>query len=170
MSHVVFEPEPGARAAMPEIRVPRGPLLGALAVVLVAGSAAIAARVFGVGATREGTPATGAAAAAPVERRVLRFADAPDGGILVYDARSNTLATRLAPGGDGFLRGALRAMTRGRMLAGVGQAPPFVLTRWTDGRLTIDDVSTRMHIAVSSFGPTQVASFERLMAATPAAR
>lgn len=170
MPHIVFEPEPGAREAMPEIRVPRGPLLGALAVVLVAGSAAVAGRVFGVGATREGVPAAGAPAATLVERRVLRFADAPDGGILVYDAASNTLATRVAPGGDGFLRGTLRAMARERMLAGVGPVPPFVLTRWTDGRLTLDDSATRMHIAVSSFGPTQVASFERLMAATPVAR
>ena len=35
MANIVFEPEPGARDAMPDIRVPRGPLLGALAVVLV---------------------------------------------------------------------------------------------------------------------------------------
>jgi putative photosynthetic complex assembly protein len=155
---------------MPQIRVPRGPLLGALAVVLVTASAAVAGRVFGVGATREGVPAVGMPAAAALERRVLRFADAPDGGILVYDAPSNTLATHLAPGGpDGFLRGALRAMTRQRMLARVGQGPPFVLTRWNDGRLTLDDSATHMHIAVSSFGPTQVESFERLMAATPPA-
>ena len=165
MAHIVFEPEPGARDAMPEIRVPRGPLLGALAVVVVAVGAAVAGRA-GVGATREGAPAApGAAAAVALDRRVLRFADAADGAVLVYDAPTNALAVRLPPGGDGFLRGTLRAMARERMLARVGQEPPFVLTRWSDGRLTLDDSATRMHVAVTSFGPAQVASFERLLAA-----
>lgn len=163
MAHIVFEPEPGARDAMPQIRVPRGPLLGALAVVTVAFGAALAARVTGAGATREGEAAGRPAVA--VERRVLRFADAPDGAVLVYDAPTNALAVRLPPGGDGFLRGTLRAMTRERMLARIGHEPPFVLTRWSDGRLTLDDAATRMHVAVTSFGPTQVASFEQLMAA-----
>jgi hypothetical protein len=39
-----------------------------------------------------------------------------------------------------------------------------VLTRWSDGRLTLDDSVTRMHVAVSAFGPTQVESFERVFA------
>jgi putative photosynthetic complex assembly protein len=159
MSQIVFEPEPGAHDAMPQIRVPRGPLLGALAVVVVAASAAVAARTTGVGATREAEVAGRA-----VERLSLRFADAPDGGILVYDATTGALAGRVAPGGDGFLRGALRAMTRGRMLAHAGPERPFVLTRWSDGRLTLDDSVTRMHVAVSAFGPAQVASFERVFA------
>jgi putative photosynthetic complex assembly protein len=161
MSQIVFEPEPGARDAMPQIRVPRGPLLGALAVVVVAASAAVGARVTGVGATRQAE-----AAGSPVERHALRFADAPDGGILVYDAGTGALAGRIAPGGDGFLRGTLRAMSRGRMLAREGAERPFVLTRWSDGRLTLDDSVTRMHVAVSAFGPTQVASFERVFAMT----
>lgn len=161
MAQIVFEPEPGARDAMPQIKVPRGPLLGALAVVLVAATAAVSASVFDVGATRDRD-----IVATAVERRVLRFADAPDGGILVYASPGDRPAVRLAPGADGFLRGALRAMARGRRLANVGSAPPFVLTRWSDGRLTLDDSATKMHVAVSSFGPTQVESFERLFAAT----
>lgn len=161
MSQIVFEPEPGARDAMPQIRVPRGPLFGALAVVVVAASAAVAARTTGAGATREAE-----SAGRPVERRVLRFADAPDGGILVYDGATGALAGRLAPGGDGFLRGALRAMARERHLARIGPERPFVLTRWSGGGLTLDDSVTRMHVAVSAFGPTQVASFERVFAMT----
>jgi putative photosynthetic complex assembly protein len=165
MAHIHFEPEPGAQDAMPQIRVPRGPLLGALAVVVVAVTAAVAGRLFGVGATHEGVAGSPGAGAVAVERRVLRFADAPDGGVLVYDAPTNALAVRLAPGGDGFLRGTLRAMTRQRMLARVGAEPPFVLTRWSDGRLTFDDSATATHVSVTSFGPTQVASFEQLLAA-----
>ena len=165
MANIVFEPEPGAKDAMPQIRVPRGPLLGALAVVTVAFGAAVAGRFTGAGATHEGVSAGPSAAAVALDRRVLRFADAPDGAVLVYDAPTNALAVRLAPGGDGFLRGTLRAMTRERMLARIGQGPPFVLTRWSDGRLTLDDSATRMHVAVTSFGPTQVASFEQLLAA-----
>lgn len=159
MSQIVFEPEPGSHDAMPQIRVPRGPLLGALAVVLVAAGAAVSARTSGVGATREASYAGQA-----LERHAVRFADAPDGGILVYHGASGALAGRVAPGGDGFLRGALRAMARGRRLAGAGPERPFVLTRWADGRLTLDDSVTGMHVAVSAFGPTQVASFERVFA------
>jgi putative photosynthetic complex assembly protein len=159
MSQIVFEPEPGSQDAMPQIRVPRGPLLGALAVVLVAAAAAVAARTTGVGATHEASYA-----GAAVTRVAVRFADASDGGILVYDGATGTLAGHVPPGGDGFLRGALRAMARGRMLAQVGPERPFVLTRWSDGRLTLDDSVTRMHVAVSAFGPTQVASFERVFA------
>jgi putative photosynthetic complex assembly protein len=159
MSQIVFEPEPGSQEAMPQIRVPRGPLYGAFAVVTIAAVMAVSARLTGVGATREA-----AFAGQPVERHALRFADAPDGGILVYDGVSGALAGRVPPGGDGFLRGSLRAMTRGRMLAKVGPERPFVLTRWSDGRLTLDDSVTRIHVAVSAFGPTQVESFERLFA------
>jgi putative photosynthetic complex assembly protein len=165
MANIVFEPEPGAKDAMPQIRVPRGPLLGALAVVTVAFGAAVAGRFTGAGATHEGVTAgpsarpwrsTGACCASPT-RRTAR--------VLVYDAPTNALALRLPPGGDGFLRGTLRAMTRERMLARIGQEPPFVLTRWSDGRLTLDDSATQMHVAVTSFGPTQIASFEQLLAA-----
>ncbi len=161
MSQIVFEPEPGARDATPNIPVPRGPLLGALAVIAVAAAAAVSASVTGVGATREA-----AVAGQAVERRALRFADAPDGAILIYHGGTGELAARLPPGGDGFLRGALRSMARGRMLAREGAARPFVLTRWSDGRLTLDDSVTRMHVAVSAFGPTQVESFERVFALT----
>ena len=158
-SQIIFEPEPGAQDAMPQIHVPRGPLLGAFAVVAVAACVAVAGRFTGAGATREAD-----FAGRPVAAHALRFADAPDGGILIYDAPSGRLAGRVAPGGDGFLRGALRAMARERRIARTGPELPFVLTRWSDGRLTLDDSVTRMHVAVSAFGPTQVESFERVFA------
>jgi putative photosynthetic complex assembly protein len=159
MSQIVFEPEPGSQEAMPQIRVPRGPLYGALAVVTVAAVMAVSARLTGVGATREA-----AFAGQAVERHALRFADAPDGGILVYDGVSGALAGRVPPGGDGFLRGSLRAMTRGRMLARVGpETPvrPHPLERRPAHARRQRDAHPR---AVSAFGPTQVESFERLFA------
>ena len=46
----------------------------------------------------------------PVAQRALRFADAPDGGILVYDGASAEVALTLPLGTNGFLRGALRGL------------------------------------------------------------
>ncbi|MCC7003893.1 MAG: hypothetical protein IT357_17190 [Gemmatimonadaceae bacterium] len=46
----------------------------------------------------------------PVAQRALRFADAPDGGILVYDGASAEVALTLPQGTNGFLRGALRGL------------------------------------------------------------
>jgi hypothetical protein len=94
----------------------------------------------------------------------VRFADAPDGGILVYDGASGR--ARRARAARRRRLPARRAAGDGprALLADVGPELPFVLTRWSDGRLTLDDSVTRMHVAVSAFGPTQVESFERVFA------
>ncbi len=151
-----FEEEPGARPGAPGMQVPKPALIMAGALVVVVLGLAISARVFGVGADRE-------TATTVLVQRDLRFADAPDGGIIVTDATANTQAARLEPGTNGFLRGALRALTRSRSLAGIGREAPFRLVRYTDGRLVLLDPATSQHVTISSFGPTQVESFDRLL-------
>jgi putative photosynthetic complex assembly protein len=163
-----FEPEPGAREGDPGIPVPTPALVMAGALVVVVIALAVAARWFNTGAFREATTAVA------VERS-LRFTDALDGGILVTDGATGARAASLPPGTNGFLRGALRTLSRARRAAGMGPDAPFRLVRYVDGRLVLHDPATGQHVTITSFGATQVAAFDRLLPpatapGTPAAR
>lgn len=99
----------------------------------------------------------------PVAQRALRFAGAPDGGILVHDEASAEVALTLPQGTNGFLRGALRGLADRRRRGSLSPETPFLLTAWDDGRVTIEDPLTKQRIAVSSFGPKQVKNFVGLL-------
>lgn len=154
--NVHFEPEPGSRSAMHGIGVPKPALYMALALIIIVFALAISARVFGFGAFAEPT-------GTPLITRSLTFTDAENGGILVHDADTRTLATTLPPNSGGFVRGSLRALTRKRRLANIGPEIPFVLTRYEDGRLVLSDPTTDATVSISSFGPTQIATFDTLL-------
>ena len=81
-----------------------------------------------------------------------------------------------------FVRGALRALARERRAdvgdntAGIPDAgsvttpvehAPFRLTRYTDGRLTLDDTTTGAHLELRAFGPTNAAAFAGLLPPVP---
>jgi putative photosynthetic complex assembly protein len=155
-ANIHFEPEPGSRDAMPGIGVPKPALYMAGVLILITFALAISARLFGFGAFAEPQ-------ATPLITRSLTFTDQADGGILVHDAETNTVATTLPPNSGGFVRGSLRALTRKRRLADIGAEVPFVLTRYDDGRLVLYDPETKAHVSISSFGPTQVATFDSLL-------
>jgi putative photosynthetic complex assembly protein len=158
---IVFEAEPGERpGANHTMYVPKPALYMAGFLVVTTFALAISASVFGLGGDRE-KPST------VLIERALKFEDAPDHGIMVIDAATNTLAVHLAPNSNGFLRGALRALTRSRKAAGIGDAQPFRLVRYTDGRLVLLDPSTTQHVTITSFGPTQIESFDNLLKAHP---
>ncbi len=157
-----FEPEPGARpGADPTMRVPKPMLYAAAALIAVVFALAISAKIFGFGAFQETTSAV-------LAERQLLFSDAKDGGIIVEDAVTRQVAAHLPPGSNGFLRGALRALTRARASAGIGRERPFRLVRYVDGRLVLHDPATTQHITITSFGPTQVEAFDRLLVVGPA--
>lgn len=157
MSNIHFEPEPGSRDAMPGIGVPKPALYMAALLVLVTFALAISARFFGFGAFAEPSDVPVLAS------RALTFTDQPDGGILVHDADTKQLAITLPPNSGGFIRGSLRALTRKRRLAKIGPETPFVLSRFEDGRLVLDDPATQASVTISSFGPTQIAAFDSLL-------
>lgn len=102
--------------------------------------------------------------AAPVTvERLLRFEDRSDGGVSVIDGRSGALLTVLQ-GEQGFVRGALRALSRERYARGLGSQQPFQLIARSDGRLTLFDPATGERIDLESFGPTNAGAFARLLA------
>lgn len=135
--------------------VPRGALLGAGALVVGTVVLAALARLTGVGTVH--VPPS-----APVASLDLRFTDEADGSVGVWNAAGGR-AGSFAPGTNGFARGVLRGLARERHRESIGTAPPFRLTRWADGRLTLDDPATRRHVDLDVFGPTNVAAFARLI-------
>jgi putative photosynthetic complex assembly protein len=138
--------------------IPRGALLGAAAVVAVALLLATASRFIGIGQTR--MPESTA-----YEVRDLRFGDRADGGVVVTDWPSGDVVAVLPPGTNGFARGVMRGLARDRRSREIGSEPPFRLTHWSDGRLSLDDPSTGRRIELDAFGPSNTAVFARLMGA-----
>ena len=125
---------------------PRGALIGATAVVAVAILAALTARLGDVGVTR-------LTLSTPIETRELRFIDRADGAVAVLDGRTGAETDEFAPGTNGFVRGALRGLARERKRQDIGAEPPFRLTRWADGRVTLDDPTTGRVVDLVAFGP-----------------
>lgn len=140
-----------------DIRFPKVPLLGVMAF--------ICASVIVVGAARlSGMPASpGFSGTAAVESRSLRFEDAEDGSVLVYDDQTNTIIAVAEPGTNGFLRGALRALNRARKRSEASFAEPFRLERWSNGQLILIDTHDGITIDLKAFGPTNAAVFETFL-------
>lgn len=137
------------------LRVPRPLLAGAGTL------AAIALIAAAVG--RKQALANPADAAPPLVSRALLFEDAADGAVLVKEAGTQALVARIAVGEGGFVRGTLRSLARQRTRAGVGADVPFTLSRTADGRIALDDAATGNHVDLTAFGPTNAASFARLL-------
>jgi len=105
-------------------------------------------------------------AAAPTVQRSLIFEDQKDGGVRVADGVSGQTLTVLQ-GEQGFVRGALRALSRERYSRGIGSSEPFDLIARVDGRVTLMDPSTGQRVDLESFGPTNTAEFARFLAMQP---
>jgi putative photosynthetic complex assembly protein len=136
--------------------VPRGGVFAAAALVLFALAAVTTVRLTGVGGTRMVLPAA-------VESRDLRFEDGKNGAVLVYDANDRQLVDTLAPGSNGFIRVVLRGLARERKLGDIGAQPPFRLTRFESGQITLTDTSSNKQIDLGAFGSTNAEAFARLM-------
>ena len=138
--------------------------------LLALGALTLAALV-GVGAFRWSGMQPLEPAQSPVTAsRELRFDDRPDGGVAVSEASSGRLVETIAPGTNGFLRGALRGLARERKRSDASLQAPFLLAAHADGRLTLMDPTTGRHIDLESFGPTNAAVFLRLLGEPPQQR
>jgi putative photosynthetic complex assembly protein len=137
---------------------PRGALIGAALLVAFTVTSAAVSRISGLGTVQMPE-------AAAVENRPLRFQDMRDGSIQVTDARTGQVAASVEPGTNGFIRGTLRGLARERKRRGIGIEPPFILTRWADGRLSLEDPTTSRVIALDAFGPTNGEAFAQLLTA-----
>jgi putative photosynthetic complex assembly protein len=105
-------------------------------------------------------------AAAATLQRSLVFQDQKDGGVRVEDGVTGETLTVLH-GEQGFVRGALRALSRERYSRGIGSSAPFDVIARVDGRVTLFDPSTGQRVDLESFGPTNTAEFTRFLAMRP---
>jgi putative photosynthetic complex assembly protein len=139
--------------------LPRGVLLGAGFLVIGSLCLVSVARLTGYQPAR---PAPSVAVAS----YDLRFVDRPDGGVAVYTSADNRMVDLLPPGTNGFVRGVLRGLVRGRKAESIDATPPFRLTRWADGRLSLDDPSTGRHVDLEVFGLTNAGAFADILIAS----
>ncbi len=143
---------------------PKAPLIGAGLLVGVTILFAAGPRLGYLPPIHTATTERAAHHVGVVETRDLRFTDRADGALVIDDTTRGTVAAILPHGtNNGFIRGALRGMARDRLLRGVGKTPPFRLTLFSDGALTLFDPSTGRNIELGSFGPTNKQSFADLL-------
>ncbi len=139
-----------------ESGVPRLALVAAMALVVFAFSAVAFGRYTGTGLVL--TPQ-----ASPAEVRELRFETKPGNAIVVKDNRTDRMVALLPPDKDGFIRGVLRGLVRGRAVNRATGAEVYALTRWSDGRLSIEDTVTGDRFDLNSFGVDNLEAFARLL-------
>ena len=145
--------------------VPRTALIAMGMVAVMSMALAAAGRYADFGRT-EAVPET-AATALVLETRTVQFRDRAEGGVSVIDVESGRQIGELVPGEDGFVRGVMRGLARGRRVASAPMDPPFEVTRWSDGRVTLLDLATGAQIDLNAFGPTNLAAFARFLPETP---
>lgn len=146
------------------VDVPKGALM--MAGFLVVSSIAItsAARIAQIPPAASPALMRAANKIAPVASRQLRFTDRADGAVIIEDTGTGGTALLIEPGSNsGFIRGVMRGLARERRMRGISATPPFDLTLWKDGELSLTDTITGRSIELNSFGSTNRATFLDLL-------
>ncbi|SFV10618.1 putative photosynthetic complex assembly protein [Methylobacterium sp. 174MFSha1.1] len=139
-----------------DIQIPR-PLLRNAGLLVAFSLAAVAIGRFGGIGTTQMPPAQA------VQVLDLTVEDRPDGRVDLRNAADGRLVAEVQPGEDGFLRATLRVMAQARLREGLSRTPPFRLTRWDNGTLSLDDAATGRRINLEAFGLGNAAAFARLL-------
>jgi putative photosynthetic complex assembly protein len=95
-----------------------------------------------------------------VAERMLTFSDTPDHGVAVMDY-GKVIAT--FEGEQGFMRGILRSLNRGRKMNDVPPTAPFRLSAYADGRLVLQDPATGTSLEMNAYGATNEGEFANLL-------
>lgn len=122
------------------------------------------ARITGTPPQSSPVASRAAANVVAVKVRDLRFVDQADGALGIVDAKSGETAGGVAVGStSGFIRGVMRGLARDRHKRGIGIEPPFRLTLWANGQLSLTDLATERTVELSGFGDTNRAAFMALL-------
>ncbi len=143
--------------------VPRGALIGAAILLLFVITLTGAVRFGLIPRAADPSVTRAAAQVMPAQERLLRFADRPDGAVVVSDAVSGETVTVIAFGKGGFLRATMRRLAKARTAARIGAEPPFKLIRWENGALSLVDPSTGRDAEIYGFGPDHTKSFADML-------
>ena len=145
--------------------VPRGALIGAAILLLFVIALTGAVRFGFIPKAADPSVTRAAAQVMPAQERSLRFIDRADGAVVVSDATSGETVTVVPFGQGGFLRATMRRMAKARIGAGIGAEPPFTLTRWENGALSLSDPETGRDAEIYGFGPDHTKSFADMLEA-----
>jgi putative photosynthetic complex assembly protein len=143
--------------------VPRGALIGAFAILLFTMAMAGAVRFGLIPQSANPTASRAAEHVAAAQTRELRFADRADGAVVVSDATTGETVKVIEFGQGGFLRATMRRMAKARVAAGIGAEPPFNLTRWENGALSLSDPETGRDAEIFGFGADHTKTFADML-------
>ena len=143
--------------------LPRGALVIVGALILFALTATTIVRVAHIPPAASPALMRAQSGIAAVKSRDLRFVDRADGAVVISDVKGG-IAQVIAPGQQtGFIRGVMRGLARERRAHGIGDGPPFNLTLYQDGELSLTDSATGRAIELTAFGSTNRATFAVLL-------
>jgi putative photosynthetic complex assembly protein len=143
--------------------VPRGALIGAAAVLLFTMAVTGATRLGLIPHTADPIASRAAENVAPAQVRMLRFADREDGAVVVSDANTSEEVKVIEFGQGGFLRATMRRLAKARIAAGIGAEPPFELTLWENGALSLRDPATGRDVEIHGFGADHSKIFAEML-------
>jgi putative photosynthetic complex assembly protein len=143
--------------------LPKGALVTVGALIFFVLAATSFARLTGTPPAASPAATRALAGIIAVKSRDLRFTDRADGAVVIADMKGG-IAEVIPPGQQtGFIRGVMRGMARERRAHGIGDGPPFNLTLWRDGELSLTDSATGRAIELTAFGSTNRAAFAALL-------
>ncbi|MFN3451830.1 MAG: photosynthetic complex assembly protein PuhC [Sphingorhabdus sp.] len=143
--------------------VPRGALIGAAILLMFVITLTGAVRFGLIPRAADPSVTRAAAQVMPAQERSLRFMDRADGAVVVSDTNSGETVKVIPFGQGGFLRATMRRMAKVRIAAGIGTEPPFTLTRWENGALSLKDPATGRDAEIYGFGPDHTKIFADML-------
>ena len=150
--------------------LPKGTLVIAGALVLFAFTTTAIMRIAHVPPAASPVALRAANHMVPIASRDLRFVDRADGAVVIQDTDRGGIASVIEPGQQtGFIRGVMRGLARDRRMRGIGDQPPFNLSLWQDGQLSLTDNATGRSIELTAFGSANRGAFLALLPNAPKA-
>lgn len=144
-----------ARSHIPPLPLALSFGMALLALVLVAG-----ARMAGY------SPEQTLPGATVVDSRLLRFEQLADGRVTVIDGETGKAITSTAPGAEGFLKGALRGLSRIRLSDEASSGAAYRLEQLANGQLLLIDTASGVKLDLNAYGRGNAAVFAEFLEPT----
>jgi putative photosynthetic complex assembly protein len=144
-----------ARSHVPPLPLALSFGMALLALVLVAG-----ARMAGY------SPEQTLPGATVVDSRLLRFEQLADGRVRVIDGETGKAITSTAPGAEGFLKGALRGLSRIRLSDEASPTAAYRLEQLANGQLLLIDTASGVKLDLNAYGRGNAAVFAEFLEPT----
>ncbi|GAA0787206.1 phosphonoacetaldehyde hydrolase [Roseibium denhamense] len=98
-----------------------------------------------------------------VQEREIVISQKGMGVIDIFDAQTGAKIAVFNDKKGGFVRGAMPALKRLRLVNDVPQDEPYRLVQWESGGLTLEDTAVKKRFYLNAFGKDNAASFASLL-------